>query len=353
MEQVYNRVEAEFKQWIEKENRVEKLIPGTLEHNRPFLKEKLHFLENLQVKYAGGLSGEERLMLRVLDREKGKLATKLYPNRLVRLLRNLFSAIRLLRRTNTYNTLLSGNTAELGKELSRSGFGGLDHKITEQIKQGKPEFSIPVSYYPRENERLDIDLVFQRKETGEYKFRAGAAKLTNTETKLVRSHSFATDQLIKYSQQETANLLSGRPVLPLDGEAPWKNGKWVQFDLNDKDAQGNYRIREKEEDLFDVVKTIRDLGIRQKHTGLTDEKLLQMARQGEPINITVSKKGTDQSFKLELNPFQKSVSLYDAKGNKVSAEEVLKTNNVPSRVVVLKPNNSSLNTKQVKQQKRI
>lgn len=353
MEQAHNRIEGEFKLWMEKENRIEKLIPGTLEHNRPFLKEKLHFLENLQVKYASSLSAEERLMMRVLDREKDKLATKLYPNPLVRLFRNLFSAIRLLRKTNTYNKLQSDNTAELGKELSRFGFGGLEHKMTEQIKHGKPEFSIPFSYHPRENERLDIDLLFQRKETGEYKFQACAAKLTNTETKLVRSHSFATDQLMKHTQREMANLLSGRPVLSLGGEAPWKNGKWVQFDLNDKDAQGNYRIREKEEDLFDVIKAIRDLGVRQKHTGLTDEKLLQMARQGEPINIKVSKNGSDQCFKLELNAFQKSVSLYDAKGNKVSAEEVLKTKNAPSRVVALKPNNSSLPTKQVKQQKRI
>lgn len=327
-----------------------KLIPGTIEHNRPFQKEKLNFLENLAARYKGDLNGEERLMLRVLQREWENLAVKLYPNRLFRLIRNLVSSLRLYRNAAAYKTMQSDNTAQLSNELVRSGFGELNSKMISHIKQGQPEFSIPVSYYPKEHDRLDIELKFRQKETGGYEFVACEAKLTSPDLKQVRSHSFAADEPLKFSPQEMANLLHGRAVLVQETDVPWKSGKWVQFDLNDKDAGGNYRMKEKSEDNFDPIAIIRDMGIKQKHTGLDDERMLHLLLQGEAITLLPT--GNNQSYTLELNPFQKSITLYDSNGDKVSNADALKSAQKVTRVVALKQN-SALDAKPVKQQKRI
>src|SRR5690554_5906904 len=151
-----NRVENELNQWRSREERFSKLFSFSLSSNKALLTEKLDYYEGISAKYKGTSDLDERFALRVLRQEKLQMEKQLYPNFLIRMLRRLFvSPVKeqLAIRTDSRNT--QQNKQSLQMELQGAGFSGLSTKLEEQIKQGQPQFSIPVSYYVNEKERLD------------------------------------------------------------------------------------------------------------------------------------------------------------------------------------------------------
>ncbi|MBE9598642.1 hypothetical protein [Pedobacter sp. MC2016-24] len=332
-----NRVEAALKAWQERESRIEKLIPGTIKNNKPFLKEKLAFLNNLQVRYAGSMSFDERLMIRVIQSERQELRRTLYPNKVLRFLRNLLSPIRQLQQVRQQERATVNNTEQLTAKLISAGFGEANNQMAQQISQGKETFSIPVSYYPRENERVDFNLNFKRNEQGLYDFTDYKATLKNG-SKEIRSHSFKPSQDFVLTQHETANFLSGRPVLNQEVNVPWSNERWLQLDLTDKDADGNHRVRViKSDDAFNWNTVIKSAGITEAHLGMDVDTASRLLKQGDLVKITITKEGAKQNYTIEANPFQRSVNAYDDQNRRIAVDQVIRTKAAPTKVVALHP----------------
>jgi hypothetical protein len=127
------------------------------------------------------------------------------------------------------------NSQSLHQQV-RAGYY-LAAKIDEQIKQGQQQFSLPVSYYINEKERLNHQLAFVKDQSCTYHFDGYKTNLYNeSKPSEQRQQSFNTKNGYEIDTTEAYNLLSGRAIE--------RNGTWVQLDLNDKDPNGNFQMKE-------------------------------------------------------------------------------------------------------------
>ena len=205
-----NRVEMELNQWRSREERFSKLFNFSLSNNRSLLKEKLGHYERIGTKYSGTKSLEERFALQMLRHEKSKILKQLYPNLLVRLVRKLLVAplINLIAVRRDAKEEERNNQA-LHEQVQHIGFKDLSAKIEQQIKQGYEHFTIPVSHYVNEKERLNHELSFSKDQNGQYQFEGFKTTLQNeSKPEENRSHYFKVQEENSVDTTQAYNLLA-------------------------------------------------------------------------------------------------------------------------------------------------
>lgn len=349
MEQ-YNRVEAAWEKWQEREKRMAQRTHKGLSENRPFQKEKLAFLENLQVRYAGSMTYDEKLMNIVLEKERRDLRQSLYPNRLIRVFRNLVAAILIPQKVRIQEQTVSQNMDQLSASLMKLGFGEANSQMVQHIKEGRQTFSIPVSHYHAEKERVDYNLNFKRNDNGQFEFINYNTTLINA-GKVIRSHTFTGEQHLGLTHQEMSNFLAGRPVLKQEPFVPWSNERWMQLDLTDRDADGNHRMKViMVNDAPDFVNQLTYAGITEMHTGMDIQHAARHLKQGDQVKLSINKDGVMQTYLLEANPLQKSINVYDERNRKTTIEQVLPKAKTSAKIVPLvnKAQSNKLRTKKGK-----
>jgi hypothetical protein len=229
-----NRVETELNQWRSREERFSKLFSFSLSSNKALLKEKLQYYDRIAAKYKGTQDLDERFALRMLQEDRSKIEKQLYPNPVIRLLRRLLVAPvkeQIVIRQDNRKT--EQNSQSLHQQVQRAGFINLAAKIDEQIKQGQQQFSLPVSYYINDKERLDHQLSFVKDQSGTYHFEGYKTNLYNeSKPNEQRQQYFNMKNGYEINTTEAYNLLSGRAIK--------KNGTWMQLDFNDKEPNGNF-----------------------------------------------------------------------------------------------------------------
>lgn len=313
-----NRVENELNQWRSREERFSKLFSFSLSSNKALLKEKLEYYEKVSAKYKGTNDLDERFALKVLRQERLQMEKQLYPNVLIRMLRNLFLLPlkeQLIIRADHQNT--EQNIQALEMELQKAGFSDLSTELEKQIKQGQQQFSIPVSYYVNEKEHLDHQLFISKDHTGQYHFEGFKTKLYR-EAKMddIREHYFGKNKDTVIHTALAYQLLQGRSIQRED--------KWLQLDLNDKDAQGNYRIKEFHSVYgFDLEKTLSQLPLKELQDKNTAYKLSEDLKKGIRQAVSFIKDGKEQRYYIEANPQFKSVNIYDQHSRKITLATAL------------------------------
>lgn len=343
----HNRIEAALGKWDEREQRLARVTGGN-KQNIPFLKEKLHAIENLQVRYAGSMSLDERLLA---QSEIRGLRAILYPNRLLRMLRGIIIPIRQQVQIREQQKAAIASTDKLTGLLIKSGFGDVVGKTTQQIQRGKESFSIPLSYYPDEKQRVDFALNFKRNELGQYELMNYNATLQNGTNK-VCSHTFTAEQNFGLNQHEVANLLAGRAILKQEVDAPWKNERWLQLDMTDKDAEGNHRVRViSADESFSLESVVKAAGISEKYLGMDTDKAVQLLKQGDQIKLSVNSAGEKQTYHIEANPVQRFINVYDDQKRKVTIDQALKPKPAGTKIIQLKP--EKVQAKRVRKSKGI
>ena len=228
-----NRVEMEVNRWRSKEERFSKLFSFGLSGNRALMKEKLGYFEQVSAKYRNTENLDERFALRLLNQERKAIEKQLYPNLFVRLLRRLFitpAKEQIIIRQDARH--MHQNSQALQKELQRTGFSALQAKVEQQLKLGSDKFSVPLSHYVNEKQRLSHQLSFERDVTGAINFKSYTTSLVNElKPEENKQHYFSNTSGRAMDADKAYNLLSGRAVLD--------KGIWKQLDLNDKDGKGN------------------------------------------------------------------------------------------------------------------
>ena len=313
-----NRVEMELNQWRSREERFSKLFNFSLSNNRSLIKEKLHHYERIGTKYKGTKNIEERFALKMLKQEKNKILKQLYPNLLVRLIRKLIIAPlvdQIAVRKDAKEE--EKNNQSLYDQVQRIGFKDLSNQIEHQIKQGQEQFTIPVSYYVNEKERLDHELSFVKDQSGRYQFEGYKASLYNElKPEENRSQYFKLQEGNSVDTTQAYNLLSGRSVK--------KDRSWIQLDLNDKDAIGNHRIKEFYSGYgYDLEKNIQQLPLKELSNKTEADKLKDALKQGNRQPVTLIKNGNEHRFYIEANPQFKSVNIYDEHSRKITLSTAL------------------------------
>lgn len=313
-----NRVEMELKQWHSREERFSKLFNFSLSNNRSLIKEKLHHYERIGTKYKGSKNIEERFALQMLKQEKDKILKQLYPNLLVRLIRKLIIAPlidQIAVRKDAKEE--EKNNQSLYDQVQRIGFIDLSNQIDQQIKQGHQQFTIPVSYYVNEKERLDHELSFVKDQSGKYQFEGYKASLNNElKPEENRNQYFKVEQENSVDITQAYNLLAGRAVQ--------KEKTWIQLDLNDKDASGNHRIKEFHSGYgYDLEKALQQLPIKELSNKTEADKLKDALKQGNRLPVTLIKNGNEHRFYIEANPQFKSINIYDEHSRKITLSTAL------------------------------
>lgn len=157
----------ELNQWRSREERFSKLFSFSLSTNRALLREKLHHYERIAAKYKGTYDQDERFALNILRQESRRMEKQLYPNLFISLFRRLL--VTPLREQSFILKDTRGmeqNSRSLLVQLQQAGFPDLFSKLEEQLKQGQDQFSISVSYYANEKERMEHHLTFSRDQLG-------------------------------------------------------------------------------------------------------------------------------------------------------------------------------------------
>ncbi|MCV9932903.1 hypothetical protein OIU80_11465 [Flavobacterium sp. LS1R47] len=334
-----NRVEMELKQWHSREERFTKLFNFSLSNNRSLLKEKLHHYERIGTKYKGTKNTEERFALQMLKQEKNKVLKQLYPNLLVRLIRKLVVAplIDQIAVRNDEKGEQKNNQA-LHDQVQRVGFKDLSNQIDQQIKQGHEQFTIPVSYYINEKERLNHELSFIKNQSGQYQFEGYKTTLQNeSKPEEDRSQYFKVQERNSIDIIQAYNLLAGRAIQ--------KEESWIQLNLNDKDAVGNHRIKEFHSEYgYDLEKALQQLPLKELSNKANAYKLQDALRQGNRQLVTLLKNGKEHQFYIEANPQFKSVNIYDDHSRKITLATTLGNKTMEAVKQIHKNNESQQKT---------
>jgi hypothetical protein len=313
-----NRVEMELSQWRSREERFSKLFSFSLSNNRSLLKEKLHHYERIAAKYKGSQNLDERFALRMLKQERNRILKQLYPNLLVRIVRKVLVAP-LIEQIAIRQDLkeVEQNSQSLHDQVQRIGFRDLSARIDQQIRQGRGQFVIPVSYYINEKERLDHQLTFVKDQTGYYQFEGYKTALQNeSKPEEIREHYFKMQEAYSIDIIQAHNLLAGRAIQ--------KGTSWMQLDLNDKDPNGNYRIKEFYSGYgYNLEKSLQQLPLKELSNKTEADKLKDALKQGSRQSVILIKDGSEHRFYIEANPQFKSVNIYDEHSRKITLATAL------------------------------
>lgn len=328
-----NRVEAELNQWRSREERFSKLFSFSLSSNRVLLKEKLEYYERIAAKYKGTQNLDEQFALKMLRQERNRIEKQLYPNLFIRLLRRLLVAPvkeQIVIRHDNRKT--EENSQALHQQVQRAGFPDLSAKIDEQIKQGQQQFSIPVSYYINDKERLDHQVSFVKDQSGLYQFEGYKTTLHNeSKPDERRQQYFSMHNGYNVNTTEAYNLLSGRCIQ--------NGGTWMQLDFNDKDAQGNFRVKQFHSDYgYDLDKVLQQLPLKELLNKGEADKLQEALKNGNRISVSFVKDGNEQRFYIEANPQFKSVNIYDEHSRKITLHTALGNKTMDAMKVTHKVN---------------
>ncbi len=305
-------LEREMKKWEEREQRFregkvfsEEVLDG------PLLKEKLAFLDRLSIQYKPH-PGNDHLDFRLLQAERRKIQRRLYPNLIRRLVAKVIGVIKRRQQAATLTTQSAFNEQQLKSSLIRAGFSAHIGKVIDKMKQGR-DFTLPVSYYVNEGQRMDYDLSFKRGSHGEFKFESYKATLKQDAGNKKVEQTFKAGISSGFSADQAYHLLSGRSV-----HNKVSGGAWQQLDFNDTDAEGNYRFKTFPDHYHNVnyQKLLSELPIA-PGTGINPNLLIDKMASGEQVAVPLMKDGQVNEYLIQINPQKCEIGIYEKNGSKV------------------------------------
>lgn len=304
-----NRVEAEIADWNSKEERLKKLFKSSSSIESSLLKEKLRCYENILIKYKRTKRLDERSALHIVKSEQQDLIRKLYPNKLRQFFHNFLNSLIVERvQVKIYTREQERNNRALFNNLQKVGFNEVFGKVERYMKLGQEKFTVPVSLYLNEKERLNHSLYFTKNEWGHYQFEGFKTALHNELNPVEnRNHYFNG---YDFNSRQAYNLLAGRAV--------FVDGIWKQFDLNDKNGEDNYRIKEFPKDYnYSIEKAIEMLPL-QIRKSLDKESVVNSLKEGEREQVVLLKDGKEQKYFIDASPQFRSLDIFNSNLKKVT-----------------------------------
>ncbi|MBB4804551.1 hypothetical protein HNP37_004648 [Flavobacterium nitrogenifigens] len=311
MEQFSNRVEREMLEFKAREERMGILFPSDDVKDSPLLSEKVKHFAYLLSKFKATENPDELYLLKRIQIEKEKLEKVLYPNRFVHLLRKTFHILTAEdRHSASFQKKSLKSREKLFDAVQSAGFKIPREKMLQELESGRDRFTVLVSNYENEKEHMDHQLLFVKDISGGYSFEGFKTSLHyESSSESFREHFFGNVPT-SYNTREAYHLLSGRAVE--------KDGSYIQLDLNDRNAEGSYRIKEFRSDYgFDLKNAIERLPLKDKNADKIDE-LEKALRNGEAVTAVLEVKEREYSFTLTANPQFKTVDIYDGNLKKIN-----------------------------------
>lgn len=330
-----NQVERDILAWRKQEEQIHQIFSPTVVNSRAFRLEKLRQLDGIYYTHAGTASKEEGLTLKLLNIERKQLEKQLFPHFLDRLFRRLGGNAKKLVAIRQWEQQQSRHDQLLRHTLVSAGFGSINwQQFHQQAQRGDPSFTIQHTYSNSTGKKVDFELSFSKDQKGLYHFDKYSAMLTpGSRPDQARKQTFSVDADNSITAMQAANLLAGRVVQQqYTNVVGARQGVWLQLDFNDRDSQGNFKLKQFHSDM-DIEKTLQELPFREKMNTQAMDKLLQGLRNGEPQTITLEKDGVARPVAIAVNPQLKTLDLLNEQGKKVSLAEALGENKEKSQLV--------------------
>lgn len=180
-------------------------------------------------------------------------------------------------------------------------------------------------------------LTFSRDHTGQYQFNGFQARLWDeTGQASAKQHYFELKD----------GMDVGRAYQLLEGRAIQKEDRWLQLDFNDKDAQGNNRVKEFHSSFgYDLEKVLQDLPIKELRERATAYQLLDRLKQDSREAVSFLQDGKEQRYFIEANPQFKSVNIYDEHSRKITLSAALGNKTAKALKVTHKVNQQQVQAK--------
>lgn len=312
-----NRLEPEIAEWNSKEERLKKLFKSTASLENSLLKEKLKFYESILLKYKNTGHLDERTVLQIIKSERNNLIKKVYSS-LFQQYFYLVMKLLIWKRISAKNQVREElkNNQSLSDNLKRTGFKDLYNRVERHMKLGHNKFTVPISYYLNEKEQINHSLDFIKNEQGYYDFNGFKSNLRNHNNGENRDYYFNIDEVKIFNAEQAYELLSGRAVLTA--------GTWKQFDLNQKEDNGNYRLKEFPEVYgYSIEKNVSELSLKISNQ-LEMKLLIDSLKDGRREEATLTKEGSEKKVFIEANPQNKCLNIYNENLRKVSVESLFK-----------------------------
>lgn len=311
-----DRIELETAEWNSKEERLRKLFKSSPSLEKSLSKEKLRWCENMLTKHKNTNHLVEWSALQIIKNERSNLIKQVYPNRYGQFFYKLLNLL-ILEKVNAKIQISDQlkNNRSLEDKLKQAGFNNVFSKAERYMKLGHMKFTVPVSYYLNEKERMDHSLSFKKDDLGYYQFEGFKTRL-HDHTKLSenKQHYFSADEPSIFNAAQAYDLLSGRSV--------FHEGSWKQLDLNDRDADGNYKIKEFPESYgYNIEKALSQLPLK-----ISDQlelaSLITSLKDGRREEAVILKDGSEQKVFIEANPQYRSLNIYNENLKKISLSNV-------------------------------
>lgn len=340
-----NRIVTEAAQWNSKEERLRKLFKSSPSLDNSLLKEKLRWCENMLTKYRNTNHLEERSALQIIKSERSNLIKQVYPNRYGQFfykLLNLLVLEKVKAKIQISDELKNNRSVE--NKLKDAGFTNVFSKAERYMKLGQAKFTVPVSYYLNEKERIDHSLDFKKDDSGFYQFEGFKTRL-HDHIKLSenREHYFSVDEPGTFNAVQAYDLLSGRAV--------FDEGSWKQLDLNDRDSDGNYKTKEFPQSYgYNIEKALSQLPLKILDQ-LALSELITSLKDGRREEAILLKDGQEQKVFIEANPQYRSLNIYSESLKKISLSNVqdsIKNENVKLEAKKVEPQSVKLSRGQRK-----
>lgn len=256
-----NRYSQPLQEWKENQQRLTSIFSPAILKSAAFEKEELAFRQELLARFRTPKNLEERITRKLLEQEKDQLEKKLYPNPVLRLLRQV--------------------TVFLAERFHVESANQQPHKKASQFK---PSFR---------SEQALSKLVFSRTKPALAKGEALQQAFLGQE---------------KFSESQQKNLLEGRSVE--------RKGEWYRLDLADLDTKGRFALKSIPTG-FDLASKLAKLPFS------TPPYMLEKLQAGDQITLRVSTPAGEQAISVRANPRMKSLDFYDHQQKRISIKQLL------------------------------
>jgi hypothetical protein len=331
-----NRVSDDLEAWRSREQRMEKLFSSAALLGRSFRVEKLRYYDQVIARHSGATNDAEKLDLIILRQIRGRLEKELYPNMLLRWVRRLLLLFKQPDKVGP--NVMAKNYHALRVSLIKAGFNNVYYRLEQALKQGKQEFILPIAYYVKPRQAIDIQLNFSKNDQDLYSFDSYHAIIRSEhQTGESRAQTFYQSDEHQYSQVQAFNLLEGRALqvecLGLDGAT---HKVWQQLDLHDKDASGNFRMRSFPEDGENQVKTaLENLPLKNEEDMA---EIWKAIANGDRPEVLLQQGNMERVVFITADPQHRSVGIFDEQNNQLNLSTIFSKQSAKElKVVPLSP----------------
>ncbi len=326
-----DRIEKELRLDIENEERMKRLFSAEILGSRSYLLNRLHRLEDIYARYKFTTKPDEQITLQLLLIKKKGVEKLLYPNSVSRVLRSFWGRFKEEKTAKSIIKSDMETEGRLHETIKAMGFSVDGKAIHKQLTEASDHFQVNSSFYMNDNDRMDYCLRFEKDENGHFQLEKFEAVLTDEKSGSSRKQTFSVTEG-NITANKAYNLLAGRSVHQeiIDDKGNIRRS-WIKLDLNDKDAEGNHKVKRFLPDYgFDLEKSLQALNLKELRLPESREPLIAALKNGERKEVSISADGNEKRIFIEVNAQTRSFNFFDKDNNRSRKQDTASAKSIRS-----------------------